>query len=343
MTSGLIIGVTYGFDVKGHDHTVINVSKEALNAFSHALNPGTFLVDAIPALKYVPDWFPGAGFKTKAKEWKKLYERMNHVPFEMIKRQMENGTASPSFALNALSRLHDNPEKCGYTEEELLYTAGTMYEAGTDTTLTGLLSFFLAMTLYPEYQRKAQAEIDRVVGDGRLPDFRDRESLVYVEAILREVQRWQPVSGSGGPRCIDADDEYRGYRLPKGSIIMPNAWAILHDEEMYPDPYTFNPERWIKDGKINLAVRDITSTFGFGRRQCPGRFLALSSTYLAIASTLAAFDISKEVDANGVVIEPSGEYINNVQNRPVPFECCIKPRSAVHEKLIMEAAEHEFH
>ncbi|KAG7099802.1 hypothetical protein E1B28_001614 [Marasmius oreades] len=90
-----------------------------------------------------------------------------------------------------------------------------MYEAGADTTYSALLNFILVMTVFPEYERKAQAEIDRVVGLGwRLPDFRDGELLLYVEAILLEIQRW----------------------------------AILHDE-VYPDPYTFNPERWTKDGK----------------------------------------------------------------------------------------------
>ncbi|KAL0066761.1 hypothetical protein AAF712_006152 [Marasmius tenuissimus] len=343
MTGALILTVTYGLDIKGPDDPVIKIAEGAVDALTHALNPGTFLVDALPALKYVPDWFPGAGFKTKAKEWKKLYNRMNTEPFEMVKKQMENGTARPSFVSGALSKLHDDPKGCGYTEEELMYTAGSMYEAGTDTTFTGLLSFFLAMTLFPEYQRKAQAEIDRVVGDGRLPDFRDRESLVYVEAILQEVQRWQPVAAAGVPHYINVEDEYRGYRIPKNSTIIPNAWGISHDEEMYPDPYSFNPDRWIKDGKINPAIRDTTFGFGFGRRICPGRFLALSSSYIAIASILAAFDISKEIDANGMVIEPKVEYVNNIQNRPAPFKCSIKPRSSLHEKLIVEAAEHEFH
>ncbi|KAK1226584.1 hypothetical protein PQX77_010424 [Marasmius sp. AFHP31] len=343
MTGSLIIGVTYGHDVQGRDDPVLKVAEGALAALTHALNPGTFLVDAFPALRYVPSWFPGAGFKRKAKEWRKLYNRMNTEPFEMVKKQMETGTAQPSFVAGALTKVHDDPKGCGYTEKELMYTAGSMFEAGTDTTFTGLLSFFLAMTLFPECQRKAQAEIDRVVGDGRLPDFRDRDSLVYVEAVLQEVLRWQPVAPAGVPHFIHVEDEYRGYRIPKNTTVLPNVWSILHDEEMYPDPYTFNPERWIKDGKINPAVRDVTAGFGFGRRICPGRHLAMSSMFITAAAVLAAFDISKPFDENGVVVEPRVEYINNLQNRPAPFNCRIKPRSAAHEKLVTEAAEHDFH
>ncbi|KAK1219051.1 hypothetical protein PQX77_018241 [Marasmius sp. AFHP31] len=109
---------------------------------------------------------------------------------------------------------------------------------------------------------------------------------------------------------------------------------------MYPDPYKFNPDRWLKDGKINSEVRDVTSGFGFGRRVCPGKQLAMSTIYLTFATTLAAFDISKAVDDNGQVIEPDVKFTsNNLNNRPESFKCSIKPRSAVHEKLAREAVE----
>ncbi|KAL0572343.1 hypothetical protein V5O48_009614 [Marasmius crinis-equi] len=343
MSGALIILVTYGLDVKPEDDPVIGVAEQALDAFLYALNPGTFAVDALPWLKYVPDWVPGAGFKRQAKEWRKIYHRLNVEPFELVKEQMANGTALPSFVSNALSLLHDDPKGCGYTEDVIMQTAATMYEAGTDTTYTGLLTFILAMIHFPEYQRKAQEEIDRIVGQGRLPDFRDRDALVYVEAISQEVQRWQPIGAAGVVHYIHTEDEYRGYRIPKDSTIVPNTWAILHDEEMYPDPYRFNPERWIKDGKINPEIRDITAGFGFGRRICPGRYLALSTMYITIATMLAAFDITKAVDESGVPIEPKIEFISSLQNRPVPFRCSIKPRSAAHEKLAVEAEEHDFH
>ncbi|KAK1224825.1 hypothetical protein PQX77_012236 [Marasmius sp. AFHP31] len=342
MSGALIILVTYGLDVEGPDDPVIKSAERALDAVLHALNPGTFMVDVLPILKHVPAWFPGAGFKRKAREWSKMYIEMNVLPFEIVKKQMESGTAPPSFVSNGLAELYENPNGCGYTEQDLMYTAGSMYEAGTDTTYTALLSFILAMTLYPEHQRKAQAEIDRVVGQERLPEHQDRELLVYLEAILLEVQRWQPIIPSAIPHYIHVEDEYRGYRIPKNSTVIGNTWAILHDEEMYPDPYAFKPDRWIKDGKINPAIRDITSGFGFGRRICPGRFLAMSTMYISAASILAAFDISKAIDENGAIIEPKVEYASNTQNRPLPFECSIKPRSEKHKKLAMETYEHEF-
>ncbi|KAL0066309.1 hypothetical protein AAF712_006740 [Marasmius tenuissimus] len=310
-------------------------AERASDVATHALNPGTYMVDTLPILEHLPAWFPGAGFKRKAREWNRLYIEMNHSAIR--DRQEADGRSHPSSKIYEvrhsrenflkdrrnstvlhlsrmeLTKLHEDPHGCGYTEQELMHTAGTMYETGTDTTYTALLSFVLAMTLFPEAQHKAQDEIDRVVGQGRLPEFRDRQSLVYVEAVLLEVQRWQPIAPAGVPHYIHVEDEYRGYRIPKNTTVIENIWAILHDEKMYPDPYAFKPERWIKDGKINPAIRDITSGFGFGRRICPGRYLAMSTMYITAASILAAFEISKEVDENGEVIEPKVEFISNIQ------------------------------
>jgi cytochrome P450 len=84
---------------------------------------------------------------------------------------------------------------------------------------------------------------------------------------------------------------------------------MMHDEQSYPDPFSFKPERFIKSGKINPAIKDpVTIAFGFGRRICPGRYMAYSSVWLVVASLLATVNITKFIDSDGVVIEPSGEY-----------------------------------
>ncbi|KNZ75509.1 O-methylsterigmatocystin oxidoreductase [Termitomyces sp. J132] len=95
------------------------------------------------------------------------------------------------------------------------------------------------MVLYPECQRKAQEEVDRFVGPGRLPDFSDRDSLPYVECILQETLRWS----NGVPHRSLEDDVYRGMLIPKGSIIIVNTRAISLDEKSYSNPHIFNRSR----------------------------------------------------------------------------------------------------
>lgn len=89
-----------------------------------------------------------------------------------------------------------------------------------------MTTFFLAMLLHPEVQQKAREEIDRVVGEGRLPNVKDRDNLPYVEAVLRESFRFHPIAPMGLPHEVTEDDVYQGYLIPKGAIIMPNIWFV---------------------------------------------------------------------------------------------------------------------
>ena len=76
----------------------------------------------------------------------------------------------------------------------------------------------------PSVQKKAQEELDRVVGSARLPVFEDRRALPYVNALLKEVLRWHIVLPIGLPHRAVADDEYNGYLIPAGTIILTNVW-----------------------------------------------------------------------------------------------------------------------
>lgn len=85
-------------------------------------------------------------------------------------------------------------------------------------------AFFLAMAMHPEAQKKAQEELDRVVGSDRLPEFEDRSSLPYLSALLKEVLRWHPVTPIGVPHRAVADDEYNSWYIPAGTIVTVNVW-----------------------------------------------------------------------------------------------------------------------
>ena len=87
-------------------------------------------------------------------------------------------------------------------------------------TSSAIKTFFYSMALHPEIQKKAQEEIDRVVGNQRLPDFHDRESMPYTDAIYREVMRIRPVFPLGLPHGSTEDDVYNGYFIPKGRILL---------------------------------------------------------------------------------------------------------------------------
>ena len=85
----------------------------------------------------------------------------------------------------------------------------------------------LAMTVYPDAQKKAQAELDAVIGPDRLPTFEDRDSLPYVNAVFKETTRWNPVLPLAISHKTTEEDVYNGYYIPAGTVIIPNNWCVL--------------------------------------------------------------------------------------------------------------------
>ncbi|KAJ7658590.1 cytochrome P450 [Mycena rosella] len=325
----LIMDVTYGIDASIPGDPYTNLAKEAMHGLSVASLPGRFLVDTIPALKYVPSWFPGADFQRQAKKWRKATRDLLEMPFAHAKRDIALGSASPSFTSRSLAALEASPNNKKREHENVIKgTAANMYSAGSDTTAATLGTFVYAMLANPEAQRKAQAELDVVLGPGHLPDFADEVALPYVSAVVKEVLRWKNVTPIAFPHFVSVDDDYRGYRIPAGSIVIGNTWAILHDEDMYPDPHAFKPERFLLGGKLNPAVQGPeVAAFGFGRRICPGRHMATSSLFITVASMLATLDIKKARDEHGNEVEPSYEFFPGLISTPLPFKCSITPRS----------------
>ncbi|EKM51686.1 uncharacterized protein PHACADRAFT_102181, partial [Phanerochaete carnosa HHB-10118-sp] len=191
-------------------------------------------------------------------------------------------------------------------------------------TTSTLLTFVLAMSMHPELQKRAQEELDGIVGQDRLPEMEDQDALPFITAIMKECLRWRPVLPLGVAHQSLADDEYKGFYIPAGSVIIGNTWAILHDAERYPDPDTFNPYRFVdREGRLQKDAFDPMEAFGYGRRMCPGRYFALDFMWLAMANILAVFSIQKPVDELGNVIEPSGVYTTGLFRYTRCFCLCI--------------------
>lgn len=194
-------------------------------------------------------------------------------------------------------------------------------------------SFFLAMAMHPTVQAKAHAELDTLLGPTptRLPTFTDRDQLPYISLIVEEAQRWHPVALMGLPHASDKADSIAGYRIPKGSILMPALWWFTRDDAVYHDPETFKPERFEEPYKEPYATN---VTFGLGRRRCPGHLFADASLFLIMAQALAVFNVKSGVDKEGNEVELKHGFEPGVIGRPEPFEVRLLPRSEVHERLI---------
>ncbi|KAG7096665.1 hypothetical protein E1B28_004080 [Marasmius oreades] len=298
----VVLRISHGYEVEESHDPFIQLADLATEQFSMATSPGQFLVDVVPVLRHVPDWLPGAGFKRTAKEWASTLLEMVEQPHNYVKQQIAAGTAMPSFSSSRL----ENKDLDDEEEFDLKWSAASLYSGASDTTVSAIYAFFLAMTLYPQVLKKAQAEIDLVVGNERLPRIEDRSRLPYVDALVKEVFRWNSVVPLAVPHRAMQNDIHEGFFIPKGSLILPNIWKLTHDPKIYFNPMEFNPDRYISAEGRGVEPDPRPLCFGFGRRICPGMHLADVSVFASCAMSLAVFDVSKRTE-NGVVVEPVNE------------------------------------
>ncbi|KAI0642607.1 O-methylsterigmatocystin oxidoreductase [Trametes meyenii] len=338
--SASIMDVAYGIQVAEHNDPYIQMAEKAAAIFSDIVVPGRYLVEVMPFLKHVPPWFPGAGFKRQATRWGYDVSTLRHAPYDAAMRAIANGEARPSMVASLVETAIRKEGAVSPEDDECFRdVAGLTYLTGADTTLFSTRALFLAMVQYPDVQRKAQEELDTIVGPDRLPEFSDRQSLPYVDAMVKEVIRWHSVVPLGvSHRTLD-EDEYNGYRIPAGTVLIPNAWAMSRDPETYSDPNTFCPERFLGGQKYGPAERDPEKfQFGFGRRICPGRHFANDALFITVASVLHVFNIEAPLGEDGkpVVVNPE-IALDSFLSYPQPFPCNINPRTSQAEALIRNA------
>ncbi|KZT05788.1 cytochrome P450 [Laetiporus sulphureus 93-53] len=328
------LNLTYGYRLHEGDGYLLTLAEEFSRITGDALASGRWLVDIFPWLRYVPSWMPGAHFKRWAQWARRRCEELVDAPYDYVKTRIAEGNATSCFTSRALEALQEETRKTPTLEDEdiIKNVATSLYTAGTDTvsdpgsSLAMLSSFILMMVCHPDIQRKAQAEIDKVTGGTRLPTHADQDKLPYVECVIKELHRYNPVAPFV-PHSVMQDDEYRGFRIPKGAWVGANTWGILHDPAIHPEPERFNPDRFMDDEK-NIPQRDPREfSFGLGRRRCPGVMLAASTLFIVVSRILAVFDILKPVDEVGQEYMPPMEFTSDNIVYPKPFDCRILPRS----------------
>ncbi|KAH8821438.1 cytochrome P450 [Xylogone sp. PMI_703] len=362
----VVYSMAFAIDiVDEHDHYVKLADRVAW-IVSNMGNNGITILDILPwatILRHIPPWLskfiPSVKYvQDHGPTIREFLER----PIDEVVRNMKAGKSEPSFIGRLIEarerhRAEGNEDTKSFTDEELKGTGGTLYAAGQDTTHATLTIFVLAMVLNPEVQRRAQRDIDAVTGGRRLPNFDDWKAIPIIERIVHETLRFHQAVPNGIPHRTTKDDVYRGMYIPKneqsnrvlGSMVIANSWAMLHDPDVYQDPFKFNPDRFVPASEGGAGEPLPAGQFGFGRRVCPGQHLGLASLWIVVATMLAKFDILPTKDADGNDILPALEFTTGVtrydtlfkplpegrtwltqfpeSSHPAPFSCNITPRN----------------
>ncbi|KAJ6477572.1 putative monooxygenase [Mycena sanguinolenta] len=331
----IIFRIVYGYFVKDENDPFLTAGLKKMEIFNKSTTPGVWAVDFLPILRYIPSWLPGSGFLQIAKQWRKNSRDAAWGPYLWCKNNLATGTVLlPNLCAQHLTGADETISE--EQEDRLVWAADIVLGGGLDTSTSSILTFFLAMILNPSVQRKAQEEIDTVIGPDRLPGIQDRPSLPYVRALIAEVFRWHPAVPIGFPHKLSQDDIYDGIHFPKGSVLIPYAWHMLHNPEVYPNPMEFDPDRYRGLDSEMDQVTDIS--FGFGRRACPGRHLAEGTLFAVVATVLATCEILPIQDNEGNAVLPEISYTSESGTIafPSPFDCDIKCRSQKAFDLLVE-------
>ena len=251
-SSSLTFALAYGKRMPtGLEPEVVDVGKIMDNLNMAFIT--NWIVDSLPFLNDLPRFL---------RPWMKIADELGDEERDFFNSIRSGAGARRGY--NWCKDILTMKEHKALTDTQLSYVIGNTYEAGSDTTTMTLQVFTLAAVLHPDKVKILQEEIDGIVGRDRLPTFEDTEKMPYLLAFIKEVHRWRPVLPGGVPHAVTADDEYMGYHIPKGATIVPGHWAISMDEQLYPNPDAFEPERFIQNPDLPY------SQFGFGRRKCIG-------------------------------------------------------------------------
>ncbi|XP_066275065.1 steroid 17-alpha-hydroxylase/17,20 lyase-like isoform X2 [Branchiostoma lanceolatum] len=206
-------------------------------------------------------------------------DNLRDITDHMIKAQKE-AVEEGALDINALTDTH------------LRQVVADVFLGGTETTTQALRWAILFLAAHPEVQEKVAAELDGAVGRDRLPELSDREATPYTEATVNEVLRMGLIDPLSLPHATIVDTSLRGYHIPKGTVVLPNLWALHHDPIIWKDPHNFRPERFLDESGKLIPKPFSLMPFSVGRRACPGEKMGMADTYLLMGGLVQNFTFS---------------------------------------------------
>ncbi|KAM8853415.1 cytochrome P450 2G1-like isoform 3-T3 [Synchiropus picturatus] len=237
-----------------------------------------------------------------------LMQELNH--FIMIKIQEHQDSldpASPRDLIDCfLTRLYQEKQdpSTEFHHENLVGTAFDLFLAGTETTASTIRYALSILIKYPKIQEEMQQEIDSVVGRQRSPSMEDRKSLPFTDAVIHEIQRMVDLTPLGVPHYALKDISFRGFNIPKGTVIIPLLHSVLKSEKSWESPLDFNPQHFL-DQNGNFK----------SKRACVGESLARMELFLFMVSLLQSFTFSCPGGPDSVDLNPEYSSFANLPRR----------------------------
>ncbi|KAI8075986.1 cytochrome P450 [Halteromyces radiatus] len=248
----------------------------------------------------------------------------------LIKDALSSDKDSMVKTLMALKDEHD------LDDEDVLVVMCDLFGGGSDTSSVSISWMIVILSHHPDVQKKIQAELDAFTQiHGRIPTFEERDQVPYLIAVQKECMRYKPLITFHLPHVASRDLVVRDYFIPKGTVLETNMIGLHMDPDIYPDPETFKPERFLNNTRTmsssangNVNQRDLF-IFGWGRRICPGIYLAEVEIFHIFVRIFANASIAAPLDGGGkeVPIDMDAILDTGVSYLPQPYQVRFIPRS----------------
>ncbi|XP_063775292.1 uncharacterized protein LOC134910838 [Pseudophryne corroboree] len=267
----------------------------------------------------VMDWLPGV--HTIIFENIKKVQTFIRATFTKQKEELDVNDQRNLIDAFLAKQMEGKPESTEYYHNDnLTVLVGNLFAAGMETTSTTLRWGLLLMMKYPEIQKKVQNEIERVIGSAQ-PQIEHRKQLPYTDAVVHEIQRFGDIVPGNVPHATSQDVTFRGYFIPKGTIVMPVLSSILKSNAYFEKPEEFYPEHFLTS-EGHFKKNEAFIPFSMGKRSCAGENLANMELFLFFTSLLQNFTFQAPPGAKLDLTSAMG-----VTNAPHPYEMCAIPRS----------------
>nr|GMC64110.1 cytochrome P450 81E8-like [Ipomoea batatas] len=315
LSFNIILRMTSGKRYFGVDED----DKEAMEfreLIKEAFMSGGEVLDFLPFLRWI-------SYRNVEKNMKKLSERLDSSLQGLVDEHRHDKSRN-SMIDHLLSLQESQPEY--YTDEIIKGLMMVMLLGGTDTSSVTMEWAMAILLNHPRVLDKARAEIDNLVGQERAIEEEDLPKLKYLQNIILETFRLFSSAPLLVPHCSSDDCKIGGYDIPRGTMLLVNAWAIHRDPKLWDDPTSFKPERF--DGGDEVESTKLL-TFGMGRRSCPGSGLAQRVVGLALGSLIQCFEWQRVGEEDVDLTEGNGFTAPKAE----PLVAICKARDFAHKIL----------
>ncbi|XP_076851136.1 cytochrome P450 1A1 [Brachyhypopomus gauderio] len=301
--ANVICGMCYG---RRYDHNnqellkIVNMSDE-FNQVVGSGNPADF----IPFLRFLPS--------KSMKKFVDINNRFNVFTQRIVREHYDTYNKNnirditDSLIDHCEDRKLDENSNVQVSDEKIVGIVSDLFGAGFDTISTALSWSVVYLVAFPEVQERLHQEMKEKVGMDRTPCLADKNNLPYLEAFIMEIFRHSSFLPFTIPHCTTKDTSLNGFFIPKDMCVFINQWQMNHDPEVWKEPSSFNPDRFLSaDGtELNKIETEKVITFGLGKRRCIGENIGRAEVFLFLAILIQRLKFSSPV---GQIPDMTPEY-----------------------------------